>query len=100
MKTEEPTPTPRYIRFDHDRKIRWKAVPVSYVAMIANRSCKGADWTGSNKGDIIDGFEKVKNWGYTVDRDRFGELMDKAAKAMKKVRAFEDETMGQIFKTP
>ena len=67
---------------------------------IANRSCRGADWTGSNKGDIIDGFEQNTHKSYGIDRECFGQLMDKAVTAMKKVRAFEDETMGQIFRTP
>lgn len=100
MSTEE-TPTPRYVsyvRFDSDRKTRWKIVPVYYVVQIANRSCRGADWTGSNKGDIIDGFEHNSHKSYGIDRERFGELMDSAVTAMKRVRAFENETMGQIFK--
>jgi hypothetical protein len=91
-------PTPRYIRFDSDRKARWKIVPVKYVSMIANRSSKGIDWNKSNKRDIIDGFECTVRHDCPLDTDRFGELMDKAVKAMKKVRTFEEETVGQIFK--
>lgn len=91
-------PTPRYIRFAHDRVVRWKIVPTKHVVLIANHASRGADWGGSNKGDILDSFEQVEHHGYAVDRERFGELMDKAVTAMKKVRQFEDATMGAIFK--
>jgi hypothetical protein len=94
------TPTPRYIRFDRDRKARWKVIPVKYVSMIANRSSKGIDWNGSNKNDILDSFEHTVRHGCDLYPDLFGELMDKAVVAMKKVRKFEDETMGAVFKQP
>ncbi len=93
-------PTPRFIRYDRDRRARWKIVPAKYVVMIANRSTKGADWTGCPKNHILDEFERVEEHGHVVDRERFGELMDKAVKAAKKVRKFEEETMGEIFKQP
>ena len=96
---EETGPRPRYIRYDHDRKQRWKIVPVWYVVRIANRSTKGADWAGCPKNHIIGEFEKSDaHQSHKIDRDLFGSLMDKATTAMRKVRRFQDETMGQIFK--
>jgi hypothetical protein len=95
MSASAPPPT----GFDHERMVSWKIVPTRYVALIANCSCKGVTWTGCSKGHILRGMQKVEGvYGYTRDLARFGDLMDKAAAAMRKVRAFESETMGQIFK--
>lgn len=92
-------PLPHYIRFDERRKRQWKIIPARFVEKIAAKCSKGVDWGGYPKKSIIDDFERTEDVrGATPDRQRFGELMDKAVEAYAKVREFEHDITAEVLK--
>lgn len=72
------------VPFTYLQVSKWREVDLRSTVLAANASCRGADFSGCSKADILSSFSKGQYWSCSMRQDVFVKHMDRLVKLCKK----------------